>query len=107
MVRDENTQSSPGFVPEKNEKQLVELHSWLKVLYTACQPSQGGGDWDVEVFLRALLEEERIVELFDWQPLIAAVIGRFVGRVSSSSSSAKVRRLARIAFKAFFLAEES
>ena len=104
------TGTSPGFVPEKKEKEkekgmdeeLVELHSWLKVLYTACRPSEGGGNWDVEAFLRAVLEEKRIVELFDWQPHIAAFTQRFAARMTSSSS-ATVRRLASLVLKAFFI----
>ena len=99
----EMTCSSLGFTTD-DRGEFIALHSSLRGLYMACRPSEGGGDGAVQLFLRALLEEKRIVEFFELRPRVAAVIGRFVGRVASSSSS--LRRLARIVLKAFFFPEE-
>jgi hypothetical protein len=47
------------------------------------------------------------VELFDWQPQVAAFTQRFAARMAATSTSRYVQRVARLVLKSFFLAEES
>lgn len=126
VEREVETERSPGFshgpkMPSpspsvQNEKEdiaantadkahLVRFHHWLRRLFEWAKYS--GSDYAMESFLMAMLREEEgatFMEYLDWQPGVAVFLQRVVARMAGDGSrSSQVRRLARLALKAFFI----
>jgi len=122
VEREVETERSPGFSlgespspPVQKEEEdmdaypsdkrhLVRFHHWLRRLFEWAKYSRS--DYAMESFLLAMLQDEGAVftEYLDWQPGMVGFLQRVVAREAGDGTrSARVRRLARLILKAFFL----